>query len=214
MKIGVFDSGVGGENVVEAIKKSFGNIEVIFKDDRKHLPYGDKTPEQMIEFMTPIMHEFHQENVDAIVIACNTASTNILDRLKSMSDKPVIGFVPMIKPASTITKTGVIVVCATKGTLNSKRYAELKKDYAQDITVIEPDCSDWAELIESNNLHQARLEELVVNARQQGADVIVLGCTHYHWIAERLENLCGDEIAVIQPTEAVIRELKNSITTD
>lgn len=214
MKIGVFDSGVGGENVVAAIKKELPQAEVIFRDDRKNLPYGDKTPEQILEFMTPIMDSFEEDGVDAIVIACNTASTNVLKQLKHMSDVPVVGFVPMIKPASTMTKTGKIVVCATPGTLKSKRYAELKEEYAQDIEVLEPDCSDWASLIESNNLNKDKVDDVIELARSEYADVVVLGCTHYHWIYELLDELSGPDIAVIQPTNAVIAELKRQLRVD
>lgn len=211
MKIGVFDSGVGGQNVVRAIEQAFDEVEVIFKDDRAHLPYGNKSPEEILTFMTPIMHSFEHESVDAIVIACNTASTNVLQELKQLVHVPVVGFVPMIKPARAITNTGNIVVCATPGTLRSKRYAELKAEFGNGITIYEPDCSQWASMVERDELHEEQLEEVVESAKASSADVIVLGCTHYHWIEEELRSLCGQDIQVIQPTEAVIAELKRVV---
>ncbi|MCA9349270.1 glutamate racemase [Candidatus Saccharibacteria bacterium] len=209
MKVGVFDSGVGGENVVAAIKIAIPKAEVIFRDDRAHLPYGNKTASQILELMTPIMQTFtDQDQVDAIVIACNTASTNILDQLKELVSVPVIGFVPMIKPASLMTKTNTITVCATPGTLKSNRYAALKAAYARDLVVIEPDCSDWAEMIEANKLNMARIGDVVNQSMRAGSDVIVLGCTHYHWIEDQLKQLAGPNITIIQPTTSVIAELK------
>lgn len=208
MKIGVFDSGVGGENVVLAIRQALPDAQVIFKDDRTNLPYGDKTPEQLLVLVEPIISSFvQQDNVDAIVIACNTVSTNILPEIKAMVTVPVVGFVPMIKPAGTMSKTGSITVCATPGTLQSKRYDELKKQFAQNIQVVEPDCSDWAALIESSELSTQRLQQVIDVSRSSNSDVIVLGCTHYHWIESKLRELAGPDIQVIQPTDAVVAEL-------
>lgn len=212
MKIGVFDSGVGGENVAEAVKNALPDAEVVFKNDRSHLPYGDKTPEQIFEFMTPIMNQFEVEGVDAIVVACNTASTNVLAELKQLVSVPVIGFVPMIKPAAQMTKTGKIIVCATPGTLTSKRYAELKQQFARDIQVLEPDCSKWASYIEANEFNRDKVDNVIELAQQEGVDVVVLGCTHYHWIYALLDDLSGPNITVIQPTDAVISELKRQLS--
>jgi len=212
-KIGVFDSGVGGEKVVKAIQGSIPDATVVFRDDRKHLPYGDKTPAQMLEFMSPIMNSFlNEDRVDAIVIACNTASTNVLRELQAMSSVPVVGFVPMIKPASQLTRTGVITVCATPGTLKSDRYHELKREFGSNLTILEPDCSNWASLIEKNEMNTMQLHEVISKTKEAGGDVIVLGCTHYHWIEEELIRLAGEGIRVVQPTEPVIAQLKRVLS--
>ena len=130
LTVGVFDSGVGGENVAEAIKKALPNAAIVCRDDRKNLPYGNKSSEELGHLMRPIINAFMQEDkVDAIVIACNTAATNCLQDIKQMVKVPVVGFVPMVKPAAAQTKSGVITVCATPGTLQSARYKELKEDY-------------------------------------------------------------------------------------
>lgn len=211
MKIGVFDSGVGGMSVVNAVQYALPKAEILFKNDKANLPYGTKSKNELLALTAPIVNEFENEQVSAIVIACNTVSTTILAELKESSSVPVIGFVPMIKPAAQISKTNVITVCATPATLASSRYAELKSEFGADLTILEPDCSDWAELIEQNQLAEARINEVIQLSKTNNADVIVLGCTHYHWIEDQLNLLSGAGINVIQPTDAVIAELRRAI---
>ncbi len=152
VKIGVFDSGVGGLSVVNAIKKELPDVEVVYKDDKKHLPYGTKSKEQIYEFIEPIFVQFLREECQVIVIACNTVTTNLIDVLRKEFSIPMVGVEPMVKPAALDTKTGVIVVCATPGTLASERYKLLKQEYARSVKILEPDCSDWALMIENNRL--------------------------------------------------------------
>ena len=206
LSIGVFDSGVGGENVVSALKAQFPSSQILFRDDKKNLPYGDKTPEQLLSFLRPVIKEIETEAVDAIVVACKTITNNIMKDLRKLTKIPIVGFEPAIKPASQLTKTNCITVCATPGTLKSARYKYLKDTYAEDIKVYEPDCGEWAQWIEQGEMEDRELEKIVSHSKKIGSDVIVLGCTHYHWIEKRLQQLAGD-IKVIQPTEPVIKRL-------
>lgn len=115
---------------------------------------------------------------------------------------------PMIKPAADQTSSGIIAVCATPGTLASDRYAFLKNHYAENKTIIEPDCSDWASLIESNDINDQRIRACITPALEQGADVIVLGCTHYHWIEADIQEIASSYGArVLQPEIPVIEQL-------
>lgn len=208
MKIGVFDSGVGGESFVTALQERFPHAEVVYKEDREHLPYGDKTPEQLFGFALPIFKQFETEGCAAVLVACNTLSTNAIEPLRQAVHIPLIAVEPMVKPAAKLTTSGVIAVCATPGTLHSKRYAQLKAESASGLIVLEPDCSDWAMMIEHSRHNELPLEELVANVRKQGCDVIVLGCTHYHWIEDQLRAYAGDDIAVIQPIEPVLKQME------
>jgi glutamate racemase len=113
----------------------------------------------------------------------------------------------MIKPAAQITKSGVIAVCATPTTLASDRYQELKNKYAKGVKVLEPDCSEWAFLIEENKISDDKIEQNIRPALNQGADVIVLGCTHYHWIGSQVEAIARGHARVIQPEMAVMKQL-------
>lgn len=206
--IGVFDSGIGGLSIVNAIRKSYPEAEVKFANDPEHLPYGTKTKEEILTLAYPILKKLQDDGCEVIVVACNTVSTNVIGELRQKLSVPLIALEPMVKPAATLTKTKIIAVCATPATLASQRYNELKKEYAKGIKVVEPDCANWAELIERNNLGSKQIAETVHAILAEGADVIVLGCTHYHWIEQDIKREAGDKVTVIQPEEAIVRRLK------
>lgn len=208
MKIGVFDSGVGGLSVANAITAALPEHEVLLREDREHVPYGLRAPEELLGFVVPILKELVDAGCAVIVVACNTVSTTLIDELRERFTVPLLAFAPMVKPAAAMTKTKVIAVCATPTTLASKRYAELKKDFAADITVLEPDCSDWTRMIEDQAVNREEIAERITAVLDQAADVIVLGCTHYHWIEAEIKELAAGRAAVLQPEPAVIEELK------
>lgn len=208
MKIGVFDSGVGGQSMAAAIRRAFPDYRVEVVEDAKNLPYGTKSPEQLLQLTRPILQKMARR-CDVIVIACNTLTTNCIEELRKQVPVPLVGLEPMVKPAAKLTDTGVIAVCATPATLASKRYLYLKKTYAtaHKIRIIEPDCSRWAQLIQDKGLDRTTIGEPIDQACKQQADVIVLGCTHYHWIEELVREVAGGRAIVIQPEQAVVKQL-------
>ncbi len=208
MKIGVFDSGVGGKSVALAIQKQLPGHQVVFRNDVKNVPYGNKTPQELLELVLPILKDL-QSSVDVIVIACNTVSTTLISKLRELLDVPLIAIEPMVKPACETTKSKVIAVCATPTTLKSKRYNELKSLYGAGIKILEPDCSDWSFMIESNSVDHHKINNRITEVCQLGADVIVLACTHYHWIEDEIKQIADKySTEVIQPEQAIIRQLK------
>lgn len=211
-KIGVFDSGIGGRSVANALEKAFPSQEVIFISDSKNLPYGTKTPEKLKELVKPKMQKFIERDVDIIVIACNTVSTTILDYVKKIVDVPVIGVIPMVKEAAELTKSNAIAVCATPTTLKSETYGLLKNKYAKDIKVLEPDCSGWTKMIEDNKIDRKQISQRIDSACESGADVIVLGCTHYHWIEELIEEIAKGRAVVIHPESKLIKDIEKVLT--
>jgi len=209
MKIGVFDSGVGGLSVAKAIEKELPEAEVLFVHDTpEHFPYATKDPDEIYGFVVPILQGLVDANCDAIVIACNTVTTTLVRRLHDAFDIPLVGLEPMVKPAALMTKSGVIAVCATPTTLSSERYEWLKTTYGYACTFLEPDCSDWSYLIEHNQMNEERIRKEIEPALEQGADVIVLGCTHYHWIETEIKSIAKGRAQVIQPETAVVAQLK------
>ena len=212
-KIGVFDSGIGGLSVKLAIEEALPRAEVLFRSDREHMPYGDKPPEEILGYVVPILEGLALEGCAVIVIACNTVTTTHIQELRRRITVPLVGIEPMVKSAVARTKTGIIAVCATPATLASKRYAWLKETYAQGITVLEPDCSLWAYMIEHNKVNEAALTRQMHTICAQGADTIVLGCTHYHWIEELIKKIVAGRAAVIQPERAVVARLKRVLKT-
>lgn len=207
-KIGVFDSGVGAQHVINSIQREIPGIDIIYKDDKEHVPYGDRSVEQIHGFVRPIFQDFIDEGCQVIVIACNTVTTNLINGLRQEFPVPMVGMEPAVKPAAEQTRSGVIAVCATPRTLASQRYEWLKNEYASDIKVLEPDCSGWALMIENGRVERNKVANNIEEVIALGADQIVLGCTHYHWIEELIKQIAAGRAEVIQPEQPVIRQLK------
>jgi glutamate racemase len=210
MKIGVFDSGIGGLSVANAIEQALPEHDVIFVNDHENVPYGTKSPEELFQLVLPILKDL-AAITDVIVVACNTVSTTLIEQLREQIDKPLIAMEPMVKPAAENTESGIIAICATPTTLASQRYAWLKTEYAQGITVLEPDCSDWSYMIETNQVDRQKIHDRIDEVCRHGADIIVLGCTHYHWIEDLIKEVVAGRALVLQPELPVIEQLKRVI---
>jgi glutamate racemase len=208
-KIGVFDSGIGGLSVAKAIEKGIPEAEVVFVNDVDNMPYGSKSSEQLLHLVRPKMRYLYDLGCDIVVIACNTVTTNIIKQLRAESPIPLVGIEPMVKPAAALTKTRMITVCATPATLASDRYVWLKTEYAKDVQVLEPDCSDWSNMIESDSVDEDKIRAIIDNSCENGSDVIVLGCTHYHWIEDLIKHQANGRATVIQPESAIVARIRS-----
>jgi glutamate racemase len=209
MKLGVFDSGIGGEAIARSLQDAFPAAEVITVNDKTHLPYGSRTEAEIRLLTDQAIQPLLQAACDVIVIACNTATTIALEGLRQKyPHQKFIGIEPMVKPATALTKSGVIAVCATPRTLTSERYGALKNAYAKNTTVLEPDCSDWAYMIENHAVNRQKIDTQIRDLLDQHADVIVLGCTHYHWIKDLIEQSVAGKAAVIEPSSAIAARVK------
>jgi glutamate racemase len=213
MRVGVFDSRIGGKAVAEKLSVLLPGAEILSVNDHDNMPYGSKSAEDIIlltkKAITPLLEQY----CDAIVIACNTATTVAIASLRSTyPEVNFIGLEPMVKPAARLTKTGIIAVLATPGTLASDRYKELKQTWAKDVTVIEPDCKDWARLIEDDSSAEIDVETVVNSLKKNEVDIIVLGCTHYHLIKGRVMDAAGPGITVLEPTDAIASRIKSLVS--
>lgn len=209
MQIGVFDSGIGGEAVAARLRELLPQAQVITAHDHGNVPYGSRSEDEVYRLTKRAIQPLLQSHCEAIVLACNTATAAAIDRLRS--DYPSTAFVglePMVKPASTMSDSKTIVVCATPATLRSQRYQRLKTDWASEITVLEPDCSVWATTIESGRPDEVDLEPVVSAVEQQAADVVVLACTHYHWIKAQVELAVGPQVRVLEPSDAIAAQIR------
>lgn len=209
MKIGVFDTGVGGEALVQSLQKTFPNAHIISVNDRSHLPYGDRTKDEIIQLTNDAIQPLLANQCDVIVIACNTATAYAIEPLRARyPTQDFVGIEPMIKTAAKLTKSNIITVCATPATLASERYAALIKNHAIHLEILEPDCSMWAYWIENNQLNRRQITDAINSACERGADVIVLGCTHYHWIKAFITEIADGRAQVIEPSEAIGRRVQ------
>lgn len=204
VKIGVFDSGIGGETVAARIQQLFPAVEILSVNDSKNIPYGLKQPSEIIRLTKAAIQPLLAADCDGIVIACNTATTNAIDDLRATyPDMHFVGIEPMVKPAAKLTRTGVIAVLATPGTLSSHRYEQLKRRWAANVTVLEPDCSRWADLIEHGHADQIDVASTIEEVKRWQADIIVLGCTHYHWLKDKIQAIAGPQVRVLEPSDAI-----------
>lgn len=203
-KIGVFDSGIGGLSVAQKLEKLFPEVEILFTNDSANVPYGSRRRADIARLTETALQPLIDAQCDAIVIACNTATTNVINDLrKRYPDTHFVGIEPMVKPAAQMTKTGTIAVLATPSTLTSNRYHELKLRWAPRTTIIEPDCSKWASMIERGDADRIDIDTFIRELKRWDIDIIVLGCTHYHWLKERIQKAAGPHIKVLEPSDAI-----------
>ena len=214
MKLGVFDSGIGGEAVASALRITFPDATITVVNDSDNVPYGSKTPAEVIRLTDAAIQPLLSGENDIIIIACNTATALAIEELRSRyPQQKFIGIEPMIKTAASLTQSNIIAVCATPATLSSERYIHLLNKYASHLEVIEPDCREWAYLIENNQLNRSHIEKQITDACDRGADVIVLGCTHYHWIKDSIIEITAGRAQVIEPSEAIGRRVQHLLGT-
>jgi glutamate racemase len=169
-----------------------------------HVPYGDRSIEEIIVLTDSAIQPLLIAKCDVIILACNTATAAAIQIIRDKyPNTPFIGLEPMVKPAASMTKSGIIAVCATSFTLTSDRYNALKKKYASNIKILEPDCSGWARMIELNAIDEVSIVDRTNDVCESGADVIVLACTHYHWIKEKIHTIANGRAIVIDPSDAI-----------
>ncbi len=209
----MFDSGVGGLSVLIHLRRQLPAEDVVYFADQGHIPYGPRPAEEIQAFAAEITRFLLRLGSKLVIVACNTATAAALDYLRSaFPDVPFIGMEPAVKPAALTTRSGKVGVLATPSTLNSHRYAGLMARYATGIEVFEDPCTGLVQLIEAGALDgpetRALLTRVVAPMLAEGADTLVLGCTHYPFIRPLLEDIVGDGIAIIDPAPAVTRHTR------
>lgn len=221
--IGIFDSGVGGLSVFKEIRKVLPDERYVYFSDNAHCPYGEKTREYIIERARAITETLLSKGADVIVVACNTATAAAIADLRERYDVPFIGMEPAVKPAASCTKTGVVGVLATAGTLKADKYLTTRGKYAEEVRFVEHVGEGFVELVENGNTSGAEAERVVgkslIPLLEAGADTIVLGCTHYPFLTDTIlkvasEHFPDHEISVIDPAPAVARHLLDVMTTE
>jgi glutamate racemase len=209
--IGVYDSGVGGLSVLRALREKLPGETFIYVADNANAPYGDRSS-QFIESRAMRIADFLvQCRAKALVLACNTASVVAADHLRKLHTLPIVAMEPAIKPAAMITQSKVILVMATTNTIRSRAVAQLCSRYAKDINVILQPCPGLANQVErgqfQGGLTRQLLEEFIHPGIAAGADTIVLGCTHYAFLADEISLLAGPSVTVVDPSAAIARQL-------
>ncbi len=217
--IGVFDSGVGGLTVAREIMRQIPNENIIYFGDTARVPYGSKSKETITKYSRQIVRFLREQNVKAIVAACNTASAYALEEIEQEIDIPIIGVVkPGAKVAAEVTKNGKIGVIGTEGTIGSHIYATYINKINPDITVLGKACPLFVPLVEEG-LWQDPVTDEIANRYLGGLidsdiDTLILGCTHYPMIRSTVGKIMGENVTLVNPAYETARELKELLTAE
>ena len=216
--IGVFDSGVGGLSVLHAVRRELPNENLLYLADSGNAPYGDRETGFITDRATLITEFLVAHGVKAIVVACHTVTTVAIARLRSWCPVPIVAVEPAIKPATACTKSGVVGVLATSQTLASSAVVRLCATYGGDTKILLQPCPGLAEQVESGELTssatRALLLKYIAPLLAAGTDTIVLGCTHYPFLVPLIREIIGPDISLIDPANAVARELARRLGTN
>ena len=211
--IGIFDSGIGGTSIWREINKILPNESTIYLADSRNAPYGEKSREQILQLSIKNVDLLLQQGCKLIVVARNTATTNAIKELRDRYTIPLIGIEPAIKPAALSSKTKIVGVLATKGTLSSTLFHSTSELYAHGIKVLDQVGTGLVELIEKGEVQTANTKELLQSylepMLEQGMDHLVLGCTHYPYLIPLIREILPENIKIIDSGEGVARHTKN-----
>lgn len=209
--IGVMDSGVGGISVLQHIHALLPHEAIVYFADSRHAPYGSKSADDITQRCFSVADFLIAQGVKAIVVACNTATAAAIDAMRLHYSVPIIGMEPAVKPAAAASHNGVIGVLATVGTLKSAQFAALLETYGRNVKVVTQACVGLVECVERGELNSASTRQLLADycapLLAEGADTIVLGCTHYPFVKPQIRQLVGEQISLIDTGAAVAKQL-------
>jgi len=215
--VGVFDSGVGGLSVLGEIERLLPDESLLYVADTGHMPYGEKSPEFIRERCVQVAQFFREQDAKALVLACNTATVAaVADLRQRYPDWPIVGMEPAVKPAAAATRSGIVGVLATTGTLRSAKFVALLDRFANEVQVITQPCPGLVELIEIGDLHSPELRLLLQGYVQPllaaGCDTLILGCTHYPFLKPLLATLVPADVVLVDTGAAVARQLQRLLS--
>ena len=210
--IGVFDSGIGGLGVLAHVRRELPEADLLYLADQARAPYGIRSLEEVAIISEQVTEWLLGQGATTIVIACNTASAAALNRVRAAHPEvPFVGMEPAVKPAAMVTKTGVIGVLATAATFQGELFASVVSRHAAGLEVLTAACPRWVDLVEAGILAgdeaEAAVSECLAPVLSGGADVLVLGCTHFPFLQEVVGAVAGPEVVVVDPAPAVAQQV-------
>lgn len=215
--IGIFDSGVGGLSILKTILKQVTTQDIVYLADQNNFPYGEKAADQLKEISFKNSQFLINQGADLIIVACNTATTNTIDFLRSQFSQPIIGIEPPLKLALTKTKTGHILVLSTRATQKSRRLKELITNFAGQQQVYNLACPQLVELVETGQINNDSISRVLTACLEtiladKQIDTISLGCTHFGLLTAQIKRFFEEngfgEVKLIEPAEPVVKQLK------
>lgn len=212
--IGVMDSGVGGLSVLPEIHRLYPHIPTLYYADQAHLPYGPRSADEIHSFVLAICEEFILQGAHVIVLACHSASAASLYRLREhFPGYPFVGIEPAVKPAVEATQTGTIGVLTTRITANGALYRGVVERFAEPrgVRVLTQVAPEMVEIVEEGSQDrpesQQVIDRLVQPLTAEGADQIVLACTHYRFLWKEIAASAGEGVTLVDPAPGVARQV-------
>lgn len=213
--IGIFDSGVGGLSIAKCISEQLANESLIYVADSAHAPYGDISVSLIEQRVNFIANWLIEKKCKALVVACNTATVNVIEHLRERLSLPIIGVEPAIKPAALHSKTKKIGVLATQATSVNARFLSLVEKHKNGSQVFIQPCLGLVELIEKGEIDSVRCKELLKSylmpLTEKNVDTLVLGCTHYPYVGNQIRELVGDSVTIMETALPVTEQLQRQI---
>jgi len=213
--IGFFDSGVGGLSLLPAVSAILPHEDICYLADEAFSPYGDKTHKEILERARIITRKLLAFECKLIVLACNTATTQVINQLRKEFSVPFVGIEPAIKPAALTTQTGVVGVLATKGTLNSQLFHKSCLEHGSKIQLIEQIGTGLVSCVESNKINYPStftlLKSYLNPMIDQDMDTLVLGCTHYPFLLPVIKKIIPSHVQIIDNSQAVAKQIKRRL---
>lgn len=208
--IGIFDSGMGGLSVWSRVCAMLPNESVVYLADGKNCPYGDRTPEEIATLTRQAVERLLECGVKLVIVACNTATAVAIDMLRESYDIPFVGMEPAVKPAALATKSGVVGILATRAALAGELFRATATKYSDRAEILTAVGEGFVEAVEEGREEEPATLELARRALEpmlaQGADQIVLGCTHYPFLEKPLRQVIGErDVTLVNPASAVVR---------
>jgi glutamate racemase len=210
--IGLFDSGIGGLSILREVHRQFPSEHLLYLADQAHVPYGSRSLEQVRQISFGIVTFLLEQGAKLITVACNTASAASLHNLRERFPQvPFVGMEPAVKPAAANTQSHTVGVLATPATFQGALFSSVVERFAEGVTILQEPLPGLVQQIEKGEVDgpatRAILEEGVLPLLDQGADTLVLACTHYPLIIPLLLDIVGEEIQVIDPSPAIARQV-------
>jgi glutamate racemase len=214
--IGIFDSGVGGLTVVSELFRILPQEDIIYFGDTAHLPYGSKSKEAVTRFSLDIVNFLKAQKVKIVIVACNTASSFALSRLREKIDLPVIGVIePGAQAAIDTTRNFKIGIIGTEGTIKSRAFEEALKKINRNVKVFSQACPLFVPLVEEGWLDEPETSQIAEKylspLKDKGIDTLILGCTHYPLLKELLSRIMGQGVSLIDTAESTAKAVKKSL---
>ncbi len=210
--IGIFDSGIGGLSVWREVRKALPEESLVYFGDGMNCPYGARTREEIIRLTAEGVEWLVGQGAKLVVVACNTATAAAIDTVRRRFHIPIVGMLPAVKPAAAATKTGVVAVLATDSSIHGEGLKRYIDEFAAGVEVITAVGDGFVELVEQGRERSPEAFEAVSKIVEpligRGADRLVLGCTHYPFLADTIREVIGGrEMEVVDPSEAIARRV-------